>query len=307
MDSFYSGRPGKDFQIKSTFTTLAALNDDLNNPSTSPVAFNEYAIFDDSSPGKCELLQKMFAQDLDQEKDYIVSGKILGYKVIANIRGRGIEDIDSATEGDETTYTIIYTDGSTKTITIDAYDILSQSWAVGGTGARAGEDTNNSKYYSEQSANSAAAASTSENNAAAAKIASESARDLAIEARDKYPRIIDETWWIWDPTIGQNGAYVDTGTKATSTLELLGCFNTYEELKAAITDPKQGQAYGVGDYVDPESSSQEEPGAIDIYIYGYAYDTTVEPRVLKLQWINYGRLSGQEDTWILLPKKELQG
>ena len=39
--------------------------------------------------------------------------------------------------------------------TAEVYSKESQSWAVGGTGTRIGEDTNNSKYYSEQSANSA--------------------------------------------------------------------------------------------------------------------------------------------------------
>ena len=42
---------------------------------------------------------------------------------------------------------------------------LSQSWAIGGTGTRQGEDTNNSKYYSQQSAASAQSASTSANSA----------------------------------------------------------------------------------------------------------------------------------------------
>ena len=42
---------------------------------------------------------------------------------------------------------------------------LSQSWAVGGTSSRDGEDTNNSKYYATQSANSASASKTSETNA----------------------------------------------------------------------------------------------------------------------------------------------
>ena len=42
----------------------------------------------------------------------------------------------------------------------------SKSWAVGGTGIRSGEDTDNSKYYSKQSSNSASAANTSALNAA---------------------------------------------------------------------------------------------------------------------------------------------
>ena len=43
---------------------------------------------------------------------------------------------------------------------------LSESWAIGGTGSRTGEDKNNSKYYSERSAEEAAAAKNSAENAA---------------------------------------------------------------------------------------------------------------------------------------------
>lgn len=42
----------------------------------------------------------------------------------------------------------------------------SKSWAVGGTGIRSGEDTDNAKYYAKQSSNSASAASASASNAA---------------------------------------------------------------------------------------------------------------------------------------------
>ena len=42
---------------------------------------------------------------------------------------------------------------------------LSKSWAVGGTGTRTGEDTNNSKYYSTQASNSATNAKNSETKA----------------------------------------------------------------------------------------------------------------------------------------------
>ena len=46
------------------------------------------------------------------------------------------------------------------------YATLSESWAIGGTGSRTGEDKNNSKYYSERSAEEAAAAKNSAENAA---------------------------------------------------------------------------------------------------------------------------------------------
>ena len=46
------------------------------------------------------------------------------------------------------------------------YATLSESWAIGGTGSRTGEDKNNSKYYSERSAEEAAAAKKSAETAA---------------------------------------------------------------------------------------------------------------------------------------------
>lgn len=40
----------------------------------------------------------------------------------------------------------------------EGFERLTKSWAIGGTGARAGEDTNNSKYYAEQAASGASLA-----------------------------------------------------------------------------------------------------------------------------------------------------
>ena len=47
--------------------------------------------------------------------------------------------------------------------------VLSMSWAVGGTGTRAGEDTNNSEYYAGQAGQSATSASTSASAASASE------------------------------------------------------------------------------------------------------------------------------------------
>ena len=56
---------------------------------------------------------------------------------------------------------------------------LSESWAVGGTGTREGEDTDNSKYYSEQSSKSAQQAETSASSASASASASASSETNA--------------------------------------------------------------------------------------------------------------------------------
>lgn len=57
--------------------------------------------------------------------------------------------------------------------------INSQSWAVGGTGTRTGEDTNNSKYYSQQSKSSANTASTKASEAAASSSAAKTSETKA--------------------------------------------------------------------------------------------------------------------------------
>lgn len=63
--------------------------------------------------------------------------------------------------------------------------MLSQSWAIGGTGTRQGEDTNNSKYFAQQSANSAATAQGwSDSAMEQADAAAQSAADAAQSAAD---------------------------------------------------------------------------------------------------------------------------
>lgn len=58
---------------------------------------------------------------------------------------------------------------------------LSESWAVGGTGTREGEGTDNAKYYAEQSAGSAESA---ENSATSASDSASAASDSADDAKD---------------------------------------------------------------------------------------------------------------------------
>lgn len=75
----------------------------------------------------------------------------------------------------------------------DAHATKSESWAVGGTGTRAGEDTNNSKYFAQQAAGSSQSAHTYADNAMEqadkaeldarqASLAAESAATLASQA-----------------------------------------------------------------------------------------------------------------------------
>lgn len=67
----------------------------------------------------------------------------------------------------------------------DLHATESESWAIGGTGTRQGEDTNNSKYFAQQSANSAATAQGwSDSAMEQADAAAQSAADAAQSAAD---------------------------------------------------------------------------------------------------------------------------
>lgn len=96
-----------------------------------------------------------------------------------------------------------------------------KSWAVGGTGTREGEDTDNSKYYSSESKKSAEDAKDSE------EAAKESA-EYAAESVKKYPYVDKDkkTWFVWDSA---SGSFVDTGVKAEgeSGIEANGLWGTH--------------------------------------------------------------------------------
>lgn len=100
-----------------------------------------------------------------------------------------------------------------------------ESWNRGGTATRAGEDTDNSRYWARQSATSAqnaaasatAAQTASQTAAASAQSAAVSATGAAQSAQTAreyggHPPVIREgNWWLWDLDSQQ---YQDTGLPA---------------------------------------------------------------------------------------------
>ena len=75
-----------------------------------------------------------------------------------------------------------------------------KSWAVGGTGSRPGENTDNSKFYSDEAGKSATNAAESEKNAKGHKENAEKSAETANEAADKaekaslHPPYIGTNW-----------------------------------------------------------------------------------------------------------------
>ena len=81
MESFYGGRPGKDFSIVARFTDIATMLNDLTS-SGSTIPLGSYVTLDVSSAS--ELLQKVFDKN---DAKYYNSNTKLGYNLICNIKG----------------------------------------------------------------------------------------------------------------------------------------------------------------------------------------------------------------------------
>lgn len=98
----------------------------------------------------------------------------------------------------------------------------SKSWAVGGTGIRSGEDTDNSKYYAKQSSNSASAAHQSELNAANSEELAESHMHDALSYKnDAYTYMTNANTYM-DTTneyMGTTKGYMETTEGYKNTTE----------------------------------------------------------------------------------------
>ena len=119
---------------------------------------------------------------------------------------------------------------------VQGYANEAKSYAVGGTGTREGEDTDNAKHYSQQAAASAAqaaedagsasgaaaAASGSAVDAAVAQAAAESAAAEAAGSAEEALSAVGKTsyigengnWFEW-----RDGGFVDTGVAATALID----------------------------------------------------------------------------------------
>lgn len=81
MESFYGGRPGRDFRIIQRFTDLALLLEDLT-PEHSSISLDSYVILD--LENNSELLHKTY-ENINAK--YYNENSKLGYDLIANLKG----------------------------------------------------------------------------------------------------------------------------------------------------------------------------------------------------------------------------
>lgn len=122
-----------------------------------------------------------------------------------------------------------------------------ESWAVGGTGTRDGEDTNNAKYWCEQAQEANTAAE-------AAKSGAEQAAQNAQEAALHTPYVGDNgNWFIWD---AEQGQFIDTGRSATALVDVNSgesiqmWFGTLEEYNS-LTEIHENIYYNILEGVAP--------------------------------------------------------
>lgn len=144
-----------------------------------------------------------------------------------NIGGTTLNFKDSSFTGDqwESVASWVLNGGAETT---EAYAKEAKSYAVGGTGLRTGEDTDNAKYYKEQSAASATKAETASNHP---------------------PRIgSNGNWEVWD---FDTEKYVQTDYPSKgSASTVLGLYPTIDALEAAHPTGSAGSAWLVGDASD---------------------------------------------------------
>lgn len=101
----------------------------------------------------------------------------------------------------------------------DFEDVMktSKSWAVGGTGIRDGEDTDNAKYYSKQSSNSASAANTSASNAANSKeLAEDYMQDALSYRNDAYTYMNNAEIYMSSASTSETNAANSASAASTS-------------------------------------------------------------------------------------------
>jgi len=105
-----------------------------------------------------------------------------------------VSEVPVANSDIESTHEFILLNENLEKYWADFEDVMktSKSWAVGSTGIRDGENTNNSKYWATQSKNSASAANTSALNAAESERIAGEHKDTAIEhSGNAYTYMVD--------------------------------------------------------------------------------------------------------------------
>jgi hypothetical protein len=137
---------------------------------------------------------------------------------------------------------------------VDTFAKNAKSWAVGGTGTRQGEDTDNSKYYSQQAHASEINAATSETNAATSEANAAASEQAVIDsAYFAHQSMMDAAVSASSASSSATTAS-DSATSAASDAQRASTFalqaNNSKETAEDCADTSQAWAWGKVDGVD---------------------------------------------------------
>lgn len=130
-----------------------------------------------------------------------------------------VSEVPVASSDIESTYEFTLLNENLEKYWADFEDVMktSKSWAVGNTGIRDGENTDNSKYYAKQSANSASASNTSALNAAESeRIAGEHKDTAIVHSGNAYTYMTDAKNSMDNANESETNAANSAGAAATS-------------------------------------------------------------------------------------------
>ena len=182
---------------------------------------------------------------------------------------------------------------------------LSESWAVGGTGTRDGEDEDNSKYYAEQAANSASEAATSEVNAEGFMMATATYASSASDSAESAQAVLERISAAYTYK-GSVDTYADLLALDTSGLSVGDTYNVVNDESTNTTGMNyawDGESWdSLGSTIDMSLYSTTEE--MESYVEGLGYATSsdlssLETRVTTAEG-DIGSLettvSGKQDT-----------
>lgn len=160
--------------------------------------------------------------------------------------------ISNSSEGTQTVYICDGHIVPTRTDTIvDDERLIPSVEEIAASMEEVGAATASANDATEKANASATSADTAAANAETATRAATSAAAAANAAAGRAPYIGDNgNWFAWDTA---HGVYADTGIQAQGEqgapgtgLEILGTFASVDALRAAVTNPEQGDMYNVG-------------------------------------------------------------
>ena len=186
---------------------------------------------------------------------------------------------------------------------------IAQSYAVGGTGVRANEDTDNAKYYKEQAAASEIAAAESEEAAAAsaasAASAATSANDSATSAEENATAAMEAQHRAWQYQNTTINSASQAATKATQAANSAAEARSYavggtgvrenEDTDNAKYYKEQAEAIVTGAGLGDMLSSTYDPQGKATDVFAYA-DTAADKHVLTASKSVYVSPEGDDAT-----------